>query len=345
VTRRGVALLSAALAALLAPLPVRGAAAEPGPVPMIDLHVDLSYRLSYQGGTLKAGSGQFVASRLAQAGVAGVVLPLFVPHRVSPTGPRAEDLEASAKRLLELLPRTPPYSVPGCDGASGSVRTWLAFEGAAPLARDPDAVARWTARGVRLFGLVHTSDNALASSSGSKAPSSHGLTDAGRELVHRVHAAGGVVDVSHASDAATDEVIRIAGAAGVPVVATHSNARALVSHPRNLTDEQIRGIARTGGVVGINFHSRFLVAEGRAGLPDVVRHIRYVARAGGIDHVALGSDFEGDIRPPRGLGDVSGLPRLARALEADGLTRADVEKVFAGNALRVLCPRAPARKN
>jgi membrane dipeptidase len=225
------------------------------------------------------------------------------------------------------------------------VRTWLAFEGAAPLAGDPDAVSRWSARGVRIFGLVHTSDNALATSSaGSRVPA-HGLTDAGRELVRRVHASGGVVDVSHASDPATDEVIRMALADGVPAVATHSNARALAPHPRNLTDDQIRGIARTGGVVGINFHSRFLVAEGRAEIADVVRHVRHVARVAGTDHVALGSDFEGDIHPPRGLQDVAALPRLARALEADGLPRADVEKIFSRNALRVLCPRAPAPKN
>jgi membrane dipeptidase len=336
---------AALVVAALSPLPVRGAEVEPSPVPAVDLHVDLSYRMNYQGGTLRRGSGQFVASKLARAGVVGVVLPLFVPHRVSPTGPRAADLEASVSRLLKVLPRTPPYSVPGCDGASGTVRTWLAFEGAAPLAGDPDAMARWTARGVRLFGLVHTSDNALATSSGSRADPTHGLTDAGRELVSRVHAARGVVDVSHASDRATDEVLRLAAAEGVPVVATHSNARALTPHPRNLTDEQIRAIARTGGVVGINFHSRFLVSEGRAQLSDVVKHIRHVEKVGGIDHVALGSDFEGDIRPPAGLASVSALPALSRALEASGMSRGDVEKVFSRNALRVLCPRVPSAKN
>jgi membrane dipeptidase len=321
-----------------------GAEALPGSPPVVDLHVDLSYRVSYGHGTLAGGSGQFVGSALRRAGVVGVVLPLFVPKTVSPTGPRAEDLEASFARLVGLLPETPPYSLPGCRAPDGAVRTWLSFEGAAPLSGDPSAVERWMARGVRIFGLVHTVSNALATSSSDAGGSSVGLTPAGRELVHRIHRAGGVVDVSHASDAAADEVIALALADGAPAVATHSNARALTANPRNLTDDQIRGIARTGGVVGVNFHSRFLTDRGQASLSDVVRHLKHLLRVGGIDHVAIGSDFEGDILPPRGLGNVSGLPRLAAALERAGVAHDSVAKVFGSNALRVLCPDAPALK-
>jgi membrane dipeptidase len=310
--------------------------------PVIDLHVDLSYRVTFKNGALDKGSGQYVASKLASAGVGGVVLPLYVPRDVSPTGPRAEDLERSFAGITALIPRTPPYALPGCEKKDGAVRTWLAFEGAAPLAAEPGAVNRWVARGVRVFGLVHTYDNELATSSGGSTPATSGLTDAGRDLVQRIHRAGAVVDVSHASDAATDEIIGIARRDGVPVVATHSNARALAPHPRNLTDDQIRRIAETGGVVGINFHSRFLVPRGRARLGDVVGQIRYVARLAGIDHVAIGSDFEGDILPPPELRDVSGFPSLARALEESGMAAGDVAKVFGENAERVLCP-SPAR--
>jgi membrane dipeptidase len=224
------------------------------------------------------------------------------------------------------------------------VRTWFAFEGAAPLAADPGAVEGWVGRGVRIFGLVHTYDNALATSSGAGGDGTRGLTDAGREVVRRVHARGGILDVSHASDAATDEMIALAKKARVPIVATHSNARSLAPHPRNLTDEQIRRIADTGGVVGVNFHSRFLVARGRARLADVVAHVRHIAAVAGVDHVAIGSDFEGDILPPPELRDVGGFPRLAKALAGSGMSAADIAKVFGGNAERVLCSGdAPAK--
>ena len=346
---RALALVGLPLALVGLPLlrlPLAGAAVGPHSPPVVDLHVDLSYRVGYGNGTLASGSGQYVASRLRSANVAGVVLPLFVPKRVAKEGPRASDLEASFERLLSLIPRTPPYALPGCKAADGAVRTWLSFEGAAPLASDKDSVARWTARGVRLFGLVHTSDNALATSSGNPEPSTTGLTDAGRELVERIFTAGGVVDVSHASDASTDEILRLAANARKPVVATHSNARALTPHPRNLTDDQIRGIAATGGVVGVNLHSRFLVTRGRAHLSDVVRHMQHLVRIAGATHVAIGSDFEGDITPPSELPSAASFPRLAAALEADGMAQSDIAKVFGANALRILCPvdSAPAEK-
>jgi membrane dipeptidase len=325
-----------AVTLLLARLPVAGAQASEASPPVVDLHVDLSYRMNYAHGTFAEGSGQYVAADLLRAGVAGVVLPLFVPNDVSKIGPRMEDLESSFASLLRVVPETPPFALPGCDVKPGTVRTWLSFEGAAPLAEHPESVATWAARGVRIFGLVHTHDNALATSSAGSGTT--GLTDAGRDIARRVHAAGGVLDVSHASDAAADEMIALSIADGVPVVATHSNARALTHHPRNLTDAQIRGIAKSGGVVGVNLHSRFLKTSGRATLADVVRHVAHLVRVGGVDHVALGSDFEGDITPPVGLEGAKDFPKLATALETAGFSREDVTKIFGGNALRILCP-------
>ena len=125
--------------------------------------------------------------------------------------------------------------------------------------------------------------------------------------------------------------------------ATHSNARRLADHPRNLSDELLSAVAQSGGVAGVNFHSPFLVRGRAAKLDDVVAQIRYMVRLMGIDHVGLGSDFEGDIRPPAELGDVRGFARLAAALEQAGFGRADIEKIFSGNALRLLCRVPPAR--
>jgi len=272
----------------------------------------------------------------------GVVLPLYVPHDVSPTGPRPEDLEQSYGRVFSELVSVQPYRLPGCVGASDRVQTWLAFEGSAPLGDRPGDTARWVARGVRLFGLVHGHDNRLATSSGMQRTPRRlrqGLTDEGRALIERVHALGAMVDVSHASDRTVQEVVEMARAAGAPVIASHSNARAVYHHARNLGDEQARAIASTGGVVGVNFHSGYLTASPRASMDDVVRHVRHFIRLVGAAHVAIGSDYEGGIRPPPGLEDVSGYQRLAAALLEGGMSREQVERVFAKNALRLLCGR------
>jgi membrane dipeptidase len=102
-------------------------------------------------------------------------------------------------------------------------------------------------------------------------------------------------------------------------------------------DDELRGIARTGGVVGVNFHSGFLRPGSRATLADVVAQVVYLVKVMGAGHVAIGSDFEGDIRPAEGLGDVTGYQRLAQALLRAGLSTQEVEGVMGRNALRVLC--------
>jgi len=332
--RRSLTELGVAAAVLLGALP-GGVGASPLAFDVVDLHVDLPYQYVYRGRPFSAGTGQYPAEKLAGAGVVGVVLPLYAPRQVGPDGPRRQDLEASYARVFEALATTPPFGLPGC--GSAEVRTWLAFEGAAPLANHLEDVPGWVARGVRSFGLVHSYDNALAGSATGAARG--GLTTAGRAVTRRVYAAGGFLDVSHASDRALADVLAIAGELGKPVVATHSNVRALAGHPRNLSAAQLRGIARTGGVIGINFHAPYLARGRAATLADVVEHVRYAVRIAGVSHVAIGSDFEGDIRPPPELSDVAAFPRLARALSDAGLATEAVRAIMSENALRILCPR------
>ncbi|HXK17767.1 MAG TPA: membrane dipeptidase [Polyangiaceae bacterium] len=320
---------------LLGALTSASAGAEPT-YAVVDLHVDLPYQLGYHAKPLREGMGQASLAELRVGGAYGVVLPLFVPHQVSPTGPRKSDLEDQYLRVLGELFHGEGLALPGCGDVKG-VHTWLSFEGAGPLADAPESLDAWVARGVRVVGLVHTEHNALASSSGDQHPVDYGLTEAGKLLVRRAHALGVAVDVSHASDRAVDDVLALAHETGGVVVATHSNARALCDHPRNLTDAQLRGIAATGGVVGLNFHAPFVVRGRPATLADVVRQAQHLVQVAGIEHVALGADFEGGIRPAKGLEDASHFPDLARALRAAGLGEAAVRQVFSENALRVLC--------
>lgn len=331
------------LTLLLIGLPLRGAEAVPRPPGLVDLHVDLPYQYGYKKAAFAHGTGQFAAHDLQKAGVMGVLLPLFVPARVSPEGPRLSDLEASYQRVVSAISSTPPYAPPGCSAPEGRVRTWLAFEGAGPLAARPELLDAWVERGLRSVGLVHTRRNALASSSGDPAPVTEGLSQAGRELVRRAQALGVAVDVSHASDLAVRDVLALSKESQVQVIATHSDARALVNEPRNLDDDALRGIAATGGVVGVNFHSKFLARGRRAKIADVVRHVQHLIRIAGVEHVAIGSDFEGDISAPEDLPNVRALPRLVLALSAAGLSREAIERVFGLNALRVLCGGKPSR--
>jgi membrane dipeptidase len=163
-------------------------------------------------------------------------------------------------------------------------------------------------------------------------------------LVFRILELGALVDVSHASDRCADAVIQIAKNTGRPIVASHSNARRLLDHRRNLSDELIDGIAATGGMIGINFHSAFLAQGRRATVSDVVRHIMYVVKRVGAEHVAIGSDFEGDILPPVELATLGDVQHLVPALRQAGLTDAQVRGILGENALRVLTVPVAGRK-
>jgi membrane dipeptidase len=277
---------------------------------------------------------------------------LFVPEKATPSGRTRAEFERSYDHVFGSILKTPPYSLPGCSvnraaTSKRPVSTWLAFEGAAPLGADEAVLRKWVLRGVRSFGLVHSQSNTLAASSGKGPwipPEDGGLTDEGRRFIDLVHRVGGVVDLSHASDRSTDEATRMARAAGKPIMATHSNARALAPHARNLTDEQIRNIAAAGGIVGINFHQPFLRKKGAssASIEDVVEHLLYVRKIGGPGSVAIGSDFEGGISSVPELSDASRFQRLARALGEAGLSRAQIRAIFFDNARRVLCADSSA---
>ena len=311
--------------------------------PVVDLHVDLSYQYNFKRKSFPDNSGQFSVRAMRQGGVAGVVLPLFIPRDASATGPRAADLESSYERVNLALEHSSVFAPAGCASPNSGVRTFFAFEGAGPLAAEPERLATWQRRGLRIVGLVHTFQNQLASSSGDPAPPTFGLTPLGRAFVKRAFELGLVVDVSHASDRAVDEILALAEGAHGVVVATHSNARALADHRRNLKDDQLRAIARTGGVVGVNFHGPFLTRARHAHLKDVVAQIQYLVKTAGIEHVAIGSDFEGDISPPPELADASRFPRLSAALAEAGFADGEIQKIFADNALRVLCPPSEAK--
>jgi membrane dipeptidase len=203
---------------------------------------------------------------------------------------------------------------------------------------DREVLARWIKRGVRLFGLVHNQSNPLAAAALDRRSSDYGLTELGKRVVTQIYTLGGIVDVSHASAHTTRDVLDLAEKLRKPVIASHSNARRLFDNPRNLDDDQLDRIARSGGVIGVNFHSPFLAKGRRATLDDVVNQVRYLVSKVGAEHVAIGSDFEGDIRPPVGLASLAEVQHLARALLRAKISITDVSAIMGGNALRLMLP-------
>jgi|DewCreStandDraft_5_1066085.scaffolds.fasta_scaffold00544_14 membrane dipeptidase len=211
----------------------------------------------------------------------------------------------------------------------GKVAAVLSIENGDALEGRLENLDRLYAQGVRILSLTWNHANALAD--GATQQVHGGLTPLGREVVARMNELGMVLDVSHLSEEAFWEALRIARG---PVVATHSNAAVLAPHPRNLTDAQLQAIAACGGVVGVNFYPDFL-GSGEATVEKVLDHITYMARVMGVDHVALGSDFDGISKTPAGLEDVSKVPAITRGLLRRGYTEEEAKKILGENALRV----------
>jgi membrane dipeptidase len=210
------------------------------------------------------------------------------------------------------------------------------MEGAQPLRGDLRRLDHFAARGVRYLGLLHLSDNECGrTSTGRGARSPHGLRPFGRDTIARCEELGIVVDLAHLNKAGFMEALALATK---PVYVSHTGLSGVHDMWRNIDDEQLRGVAEGGGVAGVIFCPRYL---GGDGIGKVVEHIVHVIDVAGEDAVALGSDWDGFIRPSRGLEEVSKLPALTDALLARGLRPAVVRKILRANALRVLREAAP----
>lgn len=216
----------------------------------------------------------------------------------------------------------------------------LHFEGAEPIDPGLEALELWYEAGLRSLGLVWSRPNAFGHGVPFRFPSSpdtgDGLTPAGVRLVRRCAELGIAVDVSHLNAKGFWDV---AGTLDGPVIASHSGVHALCPFSRNLTDDQLDAIAASGGLVGVNFDVGALREDGGDD-PDtpparLAEHARYVADRIGVDHVALGSDFDGATMPAA-VPDASGYPAVLAALEAAGFEGDEIDRIASGNWRRVL---------
>jgi membrane dipeptidase len=315
----------------------------------VDLHADTpvlvryGYRLDLRHDPVlpRAAAGFHVdLPRLREGGVAAQFFalpsaPLKVPFlRWSPakTVDRLLDaLETAERENSESFVLVRTASEVRAARRDGRIAGLRGIEGAHALEGDLHRVAHFAGRGVAYLGLLHFSANeAGAPARGHRRDDSRGLTDFGCELVDELNRLRVIVDLAHINRRG---FLEAAARSRAPVMVTHTGLSGVHRHWRNIDDEQVRAVARTGGCIGVIYSRRFL---GFDDLDGVCAHLEHLARVGGEDIPALGSDYDGLVTPPEGLEDPSHLPSLTAALLRRGHREAQVAKILGGNALRVL---------
>lgn len=214
----------------------------------------------------------------------------------------------------------------------GLLSAFLTIEEGGALKGDLDNLRSFYRRGVRLITLTWNYPNEIGYPNALPEYRATGLTAFGKSVVAEMNRLGMLIDVSHLSDQGFYDV---ASLTQNPFVASHSNARSVTAHPRNLTDDMIKIVAEKGGVTGINFEKSFLGNAPVSRVEDMIAHIRHIHKIGGIEVLAIGSDFDG-ISPELELAHAGQIGKLAAALEAAGFSEAEIEKICWRNALRVI---------
>jgi len=307
---------------------------------IVDGHCDSLIDFVNNNRTLEESSagGQWDIERAKRSGVALQFLAAFIETKYKPDRSLQRGLELiegahrfigshldqvfliQTKRDLEQIPHPSRLGV------------LLSVEGGEILGEDLFMLDIIFKLGVRALGLTWNQRNALATGIG-EADVRQKLTHLGQDVVQRMNKLGMMVDVSHLNETGFWHVLDISKA---PIAATHSCAKALCAHPRNLTDQQLRALGRHKGVVGVNFYPRFLKETGVATRNDVVRHICHIAEVAGVETVGLGSDFDGIEETPEGLGHVGDYNYLRDDLVKIGFSSQEVEQIMGRNFMRLL---------
>jgi microsomal dipeptidase-like Zn-dependent dipeptidase len=212
----------------------------------------------------------------------------------------------------------------------GIVAGLLSIEGAHVLEGDPANVDAMFDAGFRMMSAAHFFDSEMGGSA--HGVGKGGLTDKGRDMVRRMEAKKMIVDLSHGSDQQIDDVLKMATR---PVVVSHTGVKGTCDNRRNLSDAQLRAVAANGGLVGIGFWETAVCGKDAA---DIAKAAKYAAGLVGVDHVALGSDFDGAVPLPF---DATGLVKLTEALLAAGFSPEDTAKVMGGNEMRFFLENLP----
>ncbi|GAB4556551.1 MAG: dipeptidase [Anaerolineae bacterium] len=308
---------------------------------IIDAHCDTLLEVERGQRSLleRSDRGHIDLPRLREAGVTAQVFALFVPNDHAAHGATAFALRLLHHLLAAIdhaegtltLARTTADIRNAYD--AGGVAAIVGMEGAEPLDGSIELLHIFYRLGLRLLGLTWNRRNAAADGLDC-ARTAGGLTPFGVQLVRECNRLGIVLDIAHLAPAGVEEVLT---ESAQPVIASHANARALCPAPRNLTDEQLRKLAATGGAVGVTFVPDFITEHpDDATIERLVDHIVHMLEVMGPEHVALGSDFDGfSARPPEGLESITGLPALIDAMIHRGIDDQTIKGILGENWLRV----------
>lgn len=349
---------------------------------IVDGHIDVPYRMTeYTEDIAEATSeGDFDFPRARAGGLNAPFMSIYIPSALQQTPGASKALADSLIDMVEgFAQRAPDKFAVATSPADvrrqfeqGVISLPMGMENGAPIEDDLANVGYFYDRGIRYITLTHARDNQISDSSYDTTGTWQGLSPFGEEVVHEMNRLGIIIDISHVSDSAFYDVMRVTNA---PVFASHSSVRAFTPDwERNMGDEMIKVLAENDGIIMINFGSSFLRTEyqpqgnvirrditaylSRNGIDrespearayfaaqrranpvgtvgDVADHIDHVVELVGIDHVGLGSDFDGVFALPAGLQDVSEYPNLVYELLRRGYSDEDIEKILGGNALRV----------
>jgi membrane dipeptidase len=240
-------------------------------------------------------------------------------------------LDAQCQRLGDQVARCLSAHEVRAAKATGKIAALAGIEGGHALEGRIENVEAFARRGVRYLGLLHFSANDIGYPAyGKGRADDRGLTPFGRDVIAEMNRLGVIVDLAHINRRGFFEALE---ASATPPMVTHTGVSGAHEHWRNIDDEQIRAVADRGGCVGVIFAPRYL---GKDGVEAVADHVLHIVKVAGEDVPALGSDYDGFVRPPRGLADVAALPALTLALARRGLSRAALCKMLGENALRVM---------
>ncbi len=243
-----------------------------------------------------------------------------------------------AKKEFEKYPSeitlTKSYEAFRNNVCTGKISAFLTVEEGGIIENDRNRLEYLYDEGVRLMTLLWNEENCMGYPNSRDVDiMSRGLKPFGIETVECMNELGMIIDVSHMSDGGFWDVLRYSKK---PVIASHSNARTLCPHPRNLTDEMIRSLAEHGGVAGLNFYPYFINESGKANIDDLVRHIEHMFYVGGEDFVAIGTDFDGFDEGELEIQNIGEMNCLYEALKKRKFNDGQIEKFWSGNVMRVM---------
>ena len=276
--------------------------------------------------------------RLRRGMVGAQFWSVYIPHAALEEGAAKVQLE-QIDIALQIIDKYPDVFELALDASdvervfgSGKIASMMGIEGGHAIENSLGALRAFHAMGVRYMTLTHNGTLDWADAANDEHRHG-GLTEFGREVVREMNRMGMLVDLSHTSPETMNDALDVSEA---PVMWSHAAARGLRNHPRNVPDQILRRLPDNGGVVMVTFVPSFVSAAEEATLADVADHIDHVANLAGIDHVGVGSDFDGIDSTPVGLEDVSTFPALFAELSRRGWTEEELAKLAGENVLRVM---------